>query len=224
MWVTRSTSSRLMNRKKSVPVKNRRTLARERLRREYRPTHVRLLFVGEAPPASGRFFYQGDSGLYRAIREAFTITFPGIPQPDFLESFRDLGCYLVDLCREPVDRLTARQRRKTWFESEARLAALLKRLRPQVVITVVRSIVPSVKRAQERANWPAPLLELPYPGRWKRHRVAFLKQLVLFLRRNLAPTTSVRRRTGAPTSREAIKVQWRPKALVLCMHRRRKRQ
>lgn len=185
---------------------------------------MRLLFAGEAPPASGRFFYQGNSGLYRAAREAFTITLPGIPQPDFLESFRDLGYYLVDLCREPVDRLSARQHRKTWFESEARLAAMLKRLRPQVVITVVRSIVPSAKRAQERANWTAPLLELPYPGRWKRHRVAFLKQLVLFLRRNLAPTTSVRRRTGAPTSREAIKVQWRPKALVLCMHRRRKRQ
>jgi hypothetical protein len=92
------------------------------------------------------------------------------------------------------------------------------------VITVVRSIVPSVKRAQERAHWPAPLLELPYPGRWKRHRVAFLEELVLFLRRNLAPTTSVRRRTGASASREAIKVHWRPKVLVLCMRRRRKGQ
>ena len=32
--------------------------ARERLRRRYRPARVRILFVGEAPPASGRFFYQ----------------------------------------------------------------------------------------------------------------------------------------------------------------------
>ena len=39
-------------------------LAREHLRRRYRPAHVDLLFIGEAPPASGRFFYQADSGLY----------------------------------------------------------------------------------------------------------------------------------------------------------------
>jgi len=32
--------------------------ARERLRKRYRPSPVRILFVGESPPASGRFFYQ----------------------------------------------------------------------------------------------------------------------------------------------------------------------
>jgi hypothetical protein len=32
--------------------------ARERLRRHYPPARVRILFVGESPPASGRFFYQ----------------------------------------------------------------------------------------------------------------------------------------------------------------------
>jgi hypothetical protein len=47
------------------------SIARERLRRRYRPDGVRILFVGEAPPASGRFFYQADSGLYRAVRDTF---------------------------------------------------------------------------------------------------------------------------------------------------------
>jgi hypothetical protein len=49
---------------------------------------VRILFVGEAPPASGRFFYQGDSGLYRAVRETFIAAFPSMPKDDFLNSFR----------------------------------------------------------------------------------------------------------------------------------------
>jgi hypothetical protein len=44
---------------------------RERLRLRYRPVLIRLLFIGESPPASGRFFYRQDSGLYRAIRDAF---------------------------------------------------------------------------------------------------------------------------------------------------------
>lgn len=185
-----SSWSRIVNRTKSEPVRPSSTLARERLRRKYRPARVRLLFVGEAPPASGRFFYQADSGLYRAIREAFAIAFPTMQEGNFLESFRDLGCYLVDLCREPVDGLSKGQRRRTWLESEARLGAVLKRLRPRVVITVVRSVAPSVRRAQELANWAGPHVELPYPGRWRHHRVAFLKALVPVLQQNLVSRDS----------------------------------
>ena len=86
--------------------------ARERLRRSYRPKRVRMLFVGESPPASGRFFYQADSGLYRAVRGTFMRAFPEIRKDEFLAGFRDLGCYLVDLCGEPVDDLGAKQRKQ----------------------------------------------------------------------------------------------------------------
>jgi hypothetical protein len=64
-----------------------------------------MLFVGESP-ASGRFFYRADSGLYRAIRQTFLSAFPDLKDADFLESFRQLDYYLVDLCGSPVDRLT----------------------------------------------------------------------------------------------------------------------
>ena len=50
---------------------------RERLRESYRPERVRVLFVGEAPPASGAFFYRRDSGLYRALSTTFEEAFPG---------------------------------------------------------------------------------------------------------------------------------------------------
>ena len=46
---------------------------RERLRRRYRSNRMRILFVGETPLVSGRFFYQGDSGLDRAVRDTFTL-------------------------------------------------------------------------------------------------------------------------------------------------------
>lgn len=202
-----SSWSRIVNRKTSIPVRPKSTLARERLRRKYRPARVQLLFVGEAPPASGRFFYQADSGLYRAILEAFAIAFPTMPEGGFLESFRDLGCYLVDLCREPVDRLSKAQRRRTCLESEARLGTVLKRLRPRVVITVVRSVAPGVKRAQERAHWAGPHVELPYPGRWRHHRVAFLKALVRVLQQNLVSRDSNRKATGEGKSGTALEAQ-----------------
>jgi hypothetical protein len=160
-------------------------LARERLRRRYRPAQVRLLFVGEAPPASGRFFYQADSGLYRAIRDAFVAALPELPEDDFLESFRTLNCYLVDLCGRPVDRLDTGERKQACAEGEIRLGRIVRQLQPEVVITVVRSIAPNVIRALQLSNWMGVHLVLPYPGRWKHHRAAFDELLIPVLRKEL---------------------------------------
>jgi hypothetical protein len=155
--------------------------AREHLRRRYRPDKVRLLFVGESPPASGRFFYQADSGLYRAIRDSFIAALPSVEEADFLDSFRDLGCYLVDLCGVPVDHMSKDRRRKACSDGEINLTRMLKHFRPEAAITVVRSIAANVRNAEEQAHWKAIRLELPYPGRWQDHRLAFRKALVPFL-------------------------------------------
>jgi hypothetical protein len=156
---------------------------KERLRRKYRPAPVKILFVGEAPPASGRFFYQADSGLYRAFRNTFQIVFPALSDAGFLESFREMGCYLVDLCGKPVDHLSNSERRKAYLDGEVRLSRILKELHPQIVIVVVRSIVPNVRRSIEKAGWKGQLLELPYPGRWQHHRITFKEQLLPVLRK-----------------------------------------
>lgn len=161
------------------------SLARERLRRRYRPNRVRILFVGESPPTSGRFFYQGDSGLYRAIRDTFLDALPFLRKNEFLDSFRALGCYLVDLCAEPVDNMTHGARRCACLSGEARLARIIRTLRPEIIITVVRSIGENVRRAGEQAAWSGPHLELPYPGRWYRHRMEFGRRLVPLLRKTV---------------------------------------
>lgn len=159
--------------------------AREKLRRNYRPTRVELLFVGESPPTSGRFFYQSDSGLYRAIRDTFVSAFPNLDGSNFLESFRDLGCYLVDLCEVAVDKLTPRQRQAACAHGESRLSDLLVELRPRIIVTVVLSIVENVHRAQTAANWEGTHLALPYPGRWRHHQRAFQTELLPLLQSEL---------------------------------------
>jgi len=168
-----------------MPAFSKTVLAREHLRRRYLPPQVRLLFVGEAPPASGRFFYQADSGLYRAIQHAFIAVLPALRDANFLDSFRANGCYLVDLCGRPVDRLDKKQRKQVCRDSEARLGRIIKNLQPRFMITVVRSITANVARAQGRANWSGHHLELPYPGRWQRHQIAFENELMPVLRREL---------------------------------------
>jgi hypothetical protein len=112
---------------------------RERLRRRFFPDHLQLLFVGESPPASGRFFYRGDSGLYRAVRDAFQAADPLITDDNFLHVFEESGCYLIDLCPEPVDRLDSKQRRAACRASETPLSRIIARLRPVAIVTVVRA-------------------------------------------------------------------------------------
>lgn len=156
----------------------------ERLRKSFRPKKVRILFVGESPPVSGRFFYRADSGLYRAIREAFTKAFPNIRGQNFLESFRDLGCYLVDLCERPVDHLQPKARGKAHLAGELRLSKTMRKLRPQIIIVVIHSISRNVQRSELHANWSGQHIELPYPGRWIHHRISFIQQLVPILRKS----------------------------------------
>jgi hypothetical protein len=151
---------------------------RESLRRTFRPADIRLLFIGEAPPVSGRFFYQRDSGLYRAMRDAFRIVDASIDDENFLEAFHEAGCYLVDLCPEPVDHLDSKARRAACSTSEALLAGIVAQLQPAMIGTVVRSIEDNVARSAARSGWHGPFLHLPYPGRWSRHRDRFVEALV----------------------------------------------
>jgi len=160
-----------------------RSSARERLRERYRPDRVRILFVGEAPPASGRFFYQADSGLYRAIRDTFLAVFPHLRKADFLDSFRSLGCYLVDLCGRPVDQMNVKSRQRVCLAGEVQLARRIRQLRPEIIVVVVRSIGTNVRRAEKHASWLGAHIELPYPGRWHHHRPAFRRKLTPVLRK-----------------------------------------
>ncbi len=151
---------------------------REALRRRYRPQRVRLLFVGEAPPASGRFFYNRDSGLYRALRDAFRLVDSAISDQNFLTVFRNSGCYLIDACARPVDHLDRKPRQAACLAGEALLSRRIESLQPQAIATLVRSIEANVDRAIARAGWHGPWLRLPYPGRWIHHRKVFQEALL----------------------------------------------
>jgi hypothetical protein len=156
---------------------------REILRLKYRPAKVRILFVGESPPHSGRFFYERNSGLYRAVRDAFRVVDPTLGDENFLAAFRDAGCYLIDLCRTPVDHLDRKSRERICVRYEASLGRQIEALAPETIVTVVRSIRGNVDTAILRIGWNGDVVDLPYPGRWVRNRKEFIRLLVRELRR-----------------------------------------
>jgi hypothetical protein len=117
------------------------------------------------------------------MRAAFQIADAEVDDENFLARFRARGCYLVDLCREPVDHLDPIERRAMRNAGEAFLIRELKRLQPEMIAPVLRSIVGNVENAAARAHWQGEMLQLPYPGRWSRHRAAFIEALAPVIRR-----------------------------------------
>jgi len=150
---------------------------REALRESFRPKRIRLLFIGEATPASGRFFCSCNSGLYRAMKEAFKAVNPRISDENFLRVFQASGCYLVDLSSKPIDQLEASARLRNRIAGEAPLSETLTRLRPERIAVMLRSIATHVTRAALRATWRGEIIQLPYPGRWSSHRAKFVGDL-----------------------------------------------
>ena len=64
----------------------------EQIRRHFRPDQIRLLFVGESPPDSGKFFYSGNSQMAHYMKRVLgRELFRGAK--DFFAEFKASGCY-----------------------------------------------------------------------------------------------------------------------------------
>lgn len=140
------------------------------LRDQFRPDHVRSLFVGESSPAGGTHFYRANSNLFHATQAAFVRAFGDVVPngPAFLHFFRDHGCWLVDLADRPVNRLPGRPRKEAVDSGVDRLAELISDTRPDRIIVVKASIASAVRVAANRAAFVGPLTELPFPVRqWR---------------------------------------------------------
>jgi len=142
---------------------------RERTRRSYCPDDLRVLFIGESPPTGGTFFYDASSLLYNATRDAFVAAEPRLSNRDVLQAFANMGCYLEDLSRAPIDKLPDRDKRQARKDAVPGLARRLRGLKPRVVVVVVKGIQPQVTHALDKAGLGDVQFEaLPFPGQWGR--------------------------------------------------------
>ena len=101
----------------------------EDLRNEYKPVKVELLFVGDSRPGGGKFFYQGDSVLYKETKKAFDQFFGNVEFS--LERFKDLKCWFVDICLEPIGHLSSKEKRKLITENMPRLLKTIEKEKPK---------------------------------------------------------------------------------------------
>jgi hypothetical protein len=130
----------------------------EETRASYRPDRISTLFVGESAPHGGTFFYNGDSNLYREIRDAFG------GKDAFLDDFKARGFFLDDLVLEPVNHLQARERRQLCRHAVPAFAQRLQHYRPHTVIALLYSIREQVAAAIRDAGMNCDFYCTPYPG------------------------------------------------------------
>lgn len=103
------------------------------LRDKYKPNKVKFLFVGESRPYSGNYFYCKNSYLYFYTKKAFEQA--GI---DFsIQTFKNMGCWLYDVCDEPVNKgLSKAERRKLIINGLNNLENVVNELKPEYVFVV----------------------------------------------------------------------------------------
>jgi hypothetical protein len=113
----------------------------EKVRETYKPKRINTLFVGEAAPAGGTFFYFRNSQMFRYVKRAF-----GDPT-NFLDWFRDKGWYLDDFVLTPVNRYTNAKRKDMHVASLPDFSKRLQNYSPSCVVSLLRGIQAPVQKA-----------------------------------------------------------------------------
>jgi hypothetical protein len=158
--------------------------AAERSRRQFWPDKLRVLFIGESPPAGGTFFYYANSRLYDATTEAFLAAIPALRrEDDFLDAFKRMGCYLEDLSPVAVnhldlgDRTQRRERRELRWRGIEPLARRMRPWSPRVIAVVMKDMVRTgdiQKTLRLAGHTDIERVDLPFPGR---HHDQYVEEL-----------------------------------------------
>ena len=161
---------------------------RESLRESYRPDKVRVLFVGESPPKSGEFFYGPRfSRLFRATRQAFTCAFDRTfhDEEEFLCAFKASGCFLEDLCQEPINegfgRVKDPRRIRKREECVSRVSGRFEGTNPGAIVYVGVESSKQAKIAAKQAQLnPHDVCTVPFPAQSNQPR--YVEELCAWLR------------------------------------------
>lgn len=111
----------------------------EKLRNNYRPHLIEVLFVGESRPQSGTFFYQGNSILYRETEKAFNEYFGD--NIFNLDSFKNWNYWLYDICESPVNGLPDKERNAEIMRNIPRLEKFIESVNPKYIVVCKKGMV-----------------------------------------------------------------------------------
>lgn len=152
----------------------------EATRARFRPERITTLFVGEAAPASGDFFYRGNNAMLHHMQSAVEQVIGG--SGNFLTRFKAYGWYLDDLVLTPVDKLSLLEREAKCRAAQDGLADRIAEYQPAAIVTLLLRISDIVDAAAIAAGSNAPRFAVPFPGmgnqqRFKDEMIRIIPQL-----------------------------------------------
>lgn len=164
---------------------------KEKIRKKWKPKKIRILFIGESPPEKG-FFYQCNSQLYKAVKEAFERALKKKFQLDesFLKFLKDNGIYLEDLCERPgLHKFERKKRKEIRRKCVPFLTRKLNRLKPEKIVVTMKSIKKYVRDAVEKSKLERRKIDLvlKFPRGYPKSNESkeFVRRLSRWLRKNL---------------------------------------
>lgn len=131
--------------------------------RKYRPEHIQLLLIAEAPPSAlDRYFYFDDvreqDALFRYVARAILHAEPTREnKPRLLDALRNRGVFLIDLKLDPVDGAHL-------ADEVPDLVRRSKRLNPDKVVLIKASVYDLAFRAMAESGLPVVDERIPFPG------------------------------------------------------------
>jgi hypothetical protein len=147
--------------------------ARERRRRaaeRYRPAHVELLLVAEAPPSAlDRYFYFEDvtthDSLFRHVVEGLLGERPTRDKAPYLLELRDREVFLIDLCEDPFA-----SRREALPGCVPGLVARCRAIAPSRIVLISVGAYDHAYAELVAAGLPVVDARLPFPGSGQQRR------------------------------------------------------
>lgn len=117
----------------------------KKINSQFRPDIIKVLLIGESPPAKEKFFFflAPNADLYNFTKQAFEIVYNNqLKNSDnFLNFFKNLGCFLDDLCEEPINHYKDDfSKEKKRMDSINSLSSRIKEYNPIVVIGIMKKI------------------------------------------------------------------------------------
>jgi hypothetical protein len=153
----------------------------EKLRKSFKPQRIGILLVGESPPEQGKFFYEGGV-LHNATRDAFKNAFDlRFDEREFLDCFRDSGCYLDDISEDPVNKKDDLDRNYKLIRCIPELEKRLREYSPEIIVVIMKKIGFFVKYAAMQSKLEkTKIYYLPFPAYNKKIRKSMFENFQIF--------------------------------------------
>ncbi|MFT3784594.1 MAG: hypothetical protein QM770_00320 [Tepidisphaeraceae bacterium] len=140
---------------------------REAAAAKYRPSHVKLLLVAEAPPCTlDRYFYfeevKAQDSLFRYVcKGLFGVVPPRDRKTEYLSRLRESGVHLIDVCEEPIadgDRTRIRP------EQVIALIDRCRKIGPDSIILIKSNVYDLTHEPLAAAGFEVANVRMPFPG------------------------------------------------------------